>query len=56
MDCYIDSLGMLHAYIHDIQGNVVGVYEAKAGKKQLEQLNEYYVYGGLTADSRGQDI
>ena len=52
---YIDSLGVLHAYIHDIQGNVAGVYEAKAGKKQLEQLNEYYAYGGLTADSKGQD-
>ena len=52
---YIDSLGVLHAYIHDIQGNVTGVYEAKAGKKQLEQLNEYYAYGGLTADSKGQD-
>ena len=52
---YIDSLGMLHAYIHDIQGNVAAVYEAKAGKKQLEQLNEYYAYGGLTADSKGQD-
>ena len=32
---YIDSLGVLHAYIHDIQGNVAAVYEAKAGKKQL---------------------
>ena len=52
---YIDSLGVMHAYIHDIQGNVAGVYEAKAGKKQLEQLNEYYAYGGLTADSKGQD-
>ena len=52
---YIDSLGVLHAYIHDIQGNITGVYEAKAGKKQLEQLNEYYAYGGLTADSKGQD-
>ena len=52
---YIDSLGVLHAYIHDIQGNVAAVYEAKTGKKQLEQLNEYYAYGGLTADSKGQD-
>ena len=52
---YIDTLGVLHAYIHDIQGNVVGVYEAKAAKKQLEQVNEYYAYGGLTADSKGQD-
>ena len=52
---YIDSLGVLHAYIRDIQGNVAGVYAAKAGKKSLEQLNWYYAYGGLTADSRGQD-
>ena len=52
---YIDSLGVLHAYIRDIQGNVAGVYAAKAGKKSLEQLNDYYAYGGLTADSRGQD-
>ena len=52
---YIDSLGVLHAYIMDIQGNVAGVYAAKAGKKSLEQLNDYYAYGGLTADSRGQD-
>ena len=52
---YIDSLGVLHAYIRDIQGNVAGVYAAKAGKKTLEQLNDYYAYGGLTADSRGQD-
>ena len=52
---YIDSLGVLHAYIRDIQGNVAGVYEAKAGKKSLELLNDYYAYGGLTADSRGQD-
>ena len=53
---YIDSLGVLHAYIRDIQGNVAGVYAAKAGKKSLEQLNWYYAYGGLTADSRGQDM
>ncbi|MBO5243131.1 MAG: RHS repeat-associated core domain-containing protein, partial [Muribaculaceae bacterium] len=46
---------VLHAYIRDIQGNVAGVYEAKAGKKSLELLNDYYAYGGLTADSRGQD-
>ena len=52
---YIDSLGVMHAYIYDIQGNITGVYEAKAGKKQLEQLNEYYAYGGLTADSKGHD-
>ena len=52
---YIDSLGVLHAYIRDIQGNVAGVYAARAGKKSLEQLNDYYAYGGLTADSRGQD-
>ena len=52
---YIDSLGVLHAYIRDIQGNVAGMYAAKAGKKSLEQLNDYYAYGGLTADSRGQD-
>ena len=53
---YIDSLGVLHAYIRDIQGNVAGVYAAKAGKKVLEQLNWYYAYGGLTADSRGQEM
>ncbi len=53
---YIDSLGVLHAYIRDIQGNVTGVYAAKAGKKALEQLNWYYAYGGLTADSRGQEM
>ena len=52
---YIDSLGVLHAYIRDIQGNVAGMYAARAGKKSLEQLNDYYAYGGLTADSRGQD-
>ncbi|MDE7024264.1 MAG: hypothetical protein K2O88_00075 [Paramuribaculum sp.] len=52
---YFDSLGVFHAYIPDIQGNIVGVYEAKQGVTQLEQLNEYYAYGALTADSRGQD-
>ena len=52
---YIDSIGTLHAYIPDIQGNIVGVYEAREGNTKLEQLNEYYAYGGLTADSDGQD-
>ena len=52
---YIDSIGTLHAYIPDIQGNIVGVHEARDGNTELEQLNEYYAYGGLTADSDGQD-
>ena len=52
---YIDSIGTLHAYIPDIQGNIVGVYEAREGNTELEQLNEYYAYGGLTADSKGHD-
>ena len=52
---YIDSIGTLHAYIPYIQVNIVGVYEAREGNTKLEQLNEYYAYGGLTADSDGQD-
>ena len=51
---YIDSIGTLHIYVPDFQGNVIGVVNSRT--HQLEQQTDYYPYGQPHPDALGAEI
>ena len=48
---YIDGENVLHTYIPDYQGNIVGIIDTSDGT--LEQFTDYYPYGMPHSDSTG---
>ena len=50
---YIDGSNVLHTYIPDYQGNIVGVINTSDGT--LEQFTDYYPYGMPHTDAIGAE-